>query len=262
MTQMKILKSAMLGAISFASVCLNSYANMDSVLISYTASGSDVYKDGTPVKGKECYAIVWVKDGSNFQGFWDDGTLVNDDFSKKPILKYSDLFSVVELNRNESCLIEVDSAEYSLRTSKLYQYSLCVFLLDTRNASGIPVGLSENGLPGRVNHWGMAVNSSVDVVKTGSLISMLTAVPAAANSALTDSREGEFKPRITGIRIEGKKAKISVKGLTHRKTVGIARGDQVSNLAGCYDKKDADGEAEFSVDVEGENGFFSVVTPE
>lgn len=262
MPQMKILKYAIFCAISFASTCLHSYANMDSVLISYTASGSDMYKDGTPVAGKECYAIVWVKEGNDFQGFYDDGELVNDDFAKKPNLKASDLFSVVELDRNESCVIEIDSAEYSLRTSKLYKYKLCVFLLDTRNAQGIPVGLAENGLPGRVNHWGAAVNPSVDVVKTGSMISMLTAISAAANSALTGSREGECNPRISGIRIEGKKAKISVKGLSRRRTFGIAKGYDVSNIDGCYDRKDADGEAEFTVDVEGDKGFFSLVRPE
>lgn len=51
-------------------------AGMDNLVLTFSSTGPDVYKDGTTVRDREYYALVWTPDGAEFAGINADGTAV------------------------------------------------------------------------------------------------------------------------------------------------------------------------------------------
>ncbi len=51
-------------------------AGMDNLVLTFSSTGPDAYKDGTPVRDREYYALVWTPDDAEFAGVKADGTAV------------------------------------------------------------------------------------------------------------------------------------------------------------------------------------------
>lgn len=51
-------------------------AGMNNLVLTFSSTGPDVYKDGTTVRDREYYALVWTPDGAEFAGINADGSAV------------------------------------------------------------------------------------------------------------------------------------------------------------------------------------------
>ena len=93
----------------------------DTILV-FSTKGPDTYADGTTVLDGERYALVWVKDGTEFAGLAVDGT---------PLADTTKLIAVAPLAKGGKCTetvfeIDADFAE------TLKGGSVSLYLLDTR----------------------------------------------------------------------------------------------------------------------------------
>ena len=135
---MKKMKWAMMLA---ALLSLGVYANGESVVVGYSSQGPDRYADGSTVRDGECYALVCTKSGTSFGGFNMDGTLANP--------QNDDLAAIAPAAKDGRCQSVLFVLPKEYRT-KHKDDTWCVYLVDTRCATGRPVGLKD-GLLARVN---------------------------------------------------------------------------------------------------------------
>ncbi len=135
---MKKMKWAMMLA---ALLSLGVYADGESVVVGYSSQGPDRYADGSTVRDGECYALVCTKSGAQFGGFNMDGTLANP--------QNDDLAAIAPAAKDGRCQSVLFVLPKEYRT-KHKDDTWCVYLVDTRCATGRPVGLKD-GLLARVN---------------------------------------------------------------------------------------------------------------
>lgn len=197
----------MLG-LMFGLLSMESYGDL---IVKFSSCGIDRYADGTAVRDGECYALVWMREGTDFKGFQLDASLVDP--------------------TNNAMLIAAPVAKGGHCPPVLYQYDasleqpctngfLRVCLLDTRRLDGRPAGVTETGALTQVRGWGLVESADikctdVQTVGAGSLLS--SPCPASASQSGVMPAHAP-RPHIKSIVPMGDKVYLTVEG-----TVGYLR---------------------------------------
>lgn len=248
-------------------------AGLHDTVVRFSTTGMDRYADGTVVIDGECYALVWSPKGAAFSGFNADGTPVSE--ADKVVLAGS----LASGGRCRDAMFQIPEAEYAELSGG--EWAVC--LVDTRNALGLPTGVSEEGVPRRVNRWGVVQDAGVKIAPAS--ISALMAPAAGKSSSRTllssgDSADEEGvradtisavpptakRPKITYFTVDGGVARLKVEDTEPYLTYGIASGESPSSLNADGDAGIADGkpgaEIEFEADASGGSRFFKVIRAE
>lgn len=252
--------------------------NNDSVL-RFSTAGTDCYIDGSPVEDGECYALVWSPKGSAFKGFNADGTAVSD---RDRVVLAAPL---AKDGRCRDTLFQISGEEYAALKDGVW----AVCLVDTRRADGVPAGVGADGLPGRVNRWGL-VSGGVEIspalagdTSAGAAASLAAALSAAASggSSVRVAKSGARVrtygvcaretsavpdyapvPRITAFDIADGVARLTVSGTVPYLSYGIASGPRPGELESDPYAAVSDGESgaeiELTADARGAARFFRV----
>ena len=217
------------------------FAAANDLLITFSTPGPDTYADGTTVLDGERYTLCWSTDFTQFSikpdGTGEGGTVV----LKAPVAKGG---------RCPTTVFEVDAGD----VAKNYKGGeWAVYLLDTRRFS--KTGDASVGSASTVNTFGPVGNSVA--VSSGSVDGYLAGTTGSATSVT-----GEVSaPTITGIKIDGGKVYVSVKGVPYL-GYGLIEGatpDAVNDdVAGA--KVSATGEEEVTIVTDAKEGgaFFRV----
>ena len=248
----KVLKSTMfivlaIGLSAPLAVSANSVA--DDVLVSYMSSKNDKYADGTPVVGKECYALVWTKKTADFSGFNSNGTLIDTDNDW--------IFAVALLEPGEACVFDHTREEY---TQLQKDWTMAVYILDTRGADGKPTGKNAQGMPNRVSRWGLAVDQSV-VFSPKGIITDFPSVTAGSQANSEFSKEDASEPiAITEFHPEGDMLVATTWGGSETCTYAVKAGNSLNALAGEDDPQEGSGVKKFRSPIKaGEKAWFMTV---
>ena len=190
-------------------------------MIEFSTKGPDLYADNSTVLDGECYALVWMENGS-------DGLTIAADGSTEG----GEIVLVASLAKGGCCpkvYFEVDAKDLE---TKYVGGSWAVYLLDTRrwNANGVakPAG-TVNGKVRLVNAAGVVPGAAVNVSSAGAS-TLAVATAAAVASGATAVPEGAPKPEITGIRVEGANVFVTVKGTVPYLQYGLSSGDTPGSI--------------------------------
>lgn len=159
------------------------------------------------------------------------------------------------------------------------RYSVC--LLDTRNVRGEPTGIGENGLPRRVNRWGVVSANVAASTEYGQALASTASASAkkafqkaafdeiaasACAGRLSTVPAGTPQPRITDIRIVGGTVRLEVEGTASFLTYGVASGETPDCFEPDSTAASADGAPggviSFLPKATGESRFFKIVRSE
>ena len=197
----KILFVAMMLA---AGICL---AAANDTMLVFSTQGPDTYGDGSRVLDGERYALLWVKDGTEFAGLTADC---------KPLAETTKLIAVAPLAKGGKCaetVFEID-AEFA---ETLKGGSFALYLLDTR-VSATELAQDADGRPASVNAAGLASTSASP--STSPSTSSSTSVALATVGVYTKIDE----PQITALRVEGAKIELTVQGMSDAAEYMVVQG--------------------------------------
>lgn len=217
------------------------FAAANDLLITFSTPGPDKYADGTTVLNGERYALCWSTDFSAFS-IKPDGTAEGG----KVVLAAP----VAKGGRCPTTVFEID-AGYVAKNFKGGEWA--VYLLDTRKFSA--TGVASLGPASSVNTFGLVGNSVA--VSSGSAGGLLTGSAAVATSAT-----GEVAaPSITGIKVDGGKVYVTVKGapyLGYGLVEGLTPDTVTTDVEGA--SAQATGEEEITIVTDAKEGgaFFKV----
>ena len=199
------MKQIFLTAMMLGSTLAFGAAN-DTVLV-FSTQGPDTYGDGTTVLDGERYALVWVKDGTEFSGLTVDC---------KPLAETTKLIAAAPLAKGGKCaetVFEID-ADYA---ETLKGGSFALYLLDTR-VSATELAQDADGRPASVNAAGLASTSASP--STSPSTSSSTSVALATVGVYTKIDE----PQITALRVEGAKIELTVSGMSDAAEYMVVQG--------------------------------------
>ena len=227
-----------------AAVALSSvaFANQDDAIITFSTT-ADFYADGTPVKDGEFYALCWSAD-SEFDGITAQGAAVNPD--EKVLAK-------IPLAKDRHCpttVLEV-SSDY-VKGGYFF-----VYLLDTRDASGIPAASSAALATSGVN--GSTVVVSAAASGNGTIVSQ-TGVETTTDYVETVV-ENVPNPTVKKLDFDGDKAIITVGNMVPYVKYNVKKGatiDKITTLGGDPMQCEKNGMKTFYIDKKDAN-FFQVV---
>lgn len=187
---------------SFVAMCVaaatfSAFAAANDLVLTFSSTGPDTYSDGTRVLDGECYALVWLPEGSEGFALSANGTVA--DPSQGEVVLTA---PVAEDGKCPTIVFEIDSALADRYASGTW----CVYLLDTRQyAEDGSVSLAgvSNGSAKSVNAIGRIAGVSVKV--SDAARAPETAIASEAVSAATASAlpKDVPQPKIKGIRVEG-----------------------------------------------------------
>ena len=256
-------------------LCSSAMAAMQDMVVRFSTPGIDRYADGSVVADGECYALVWSPKGSVFAGFNADGT---------PVSSADCVVLAGALAKDGKCrdaLFQIPAEEYEEK--KGGEWAVC--LVDTRRANGVPAGIGANGIPRRVNRWGL-VNSGVKIEPDSISAMKLAATPRSTTRGLRltasasdeDSDDGASAgvlsavpasvkpPKITALVFSDGVVRLTVEDTVPFLTYTLASGDAPNDLAtdDAADRVDGDMEAEIAIETNAAEGsrFFKVTRAE
>ena len=255
-----------------ASLSASSYASMMDALACFSTKGIDRYADGSAVVDGECYALVWSPKGSSFSGFKADGSLESPD--DRVVLAGG---LAIDGHCQESCF-QIPAAEYAALQGG--EWAVC--LVDTRTAQGVPAGVGDNGVPLRVNRWGIVdkggaklqigtMSDSAATVASAfrSMTMTSSAKPSTVGScaeALSSVPEDAPSPQITAIEVANGVVRLTVEGTVPYLKYGISSGETPDALSADSAGGVADGTGgaaiEFEADATTGARFFRVTRAE
>ena len=214
-------------------------AAANDILISFSTPGPDKYADGTTVLDGERYALCWSKDFSAFK-INPDGSAVNGEVVlSAPIAKDG---------RCPSVLFEVDAAQAAAKDYASGKWA--VYLLDTRRFSKTGAVSAVGG--SAVNTYG-AVGDTVRMT-SGTVGTHLGA--AGETSSIAGSVDA---PTITGIKIDGGKVFVTVKGapyLGYGLVAGATPDTVTADVEGATAAPTSDEEVTIVTDAKAGGEFF------
>ena len=222
----------------------------DTVLV-FSTKGPDTYGDGSTVLDGERYALVWVKDGTEFAGLTADC---------QSCAETTKLIAVAPLAKGGKCpetVFEID-ADYA-ETFKGGSFAL--YLLDTRvkgadgkvtlsGASGVPGG---HALPTTVNAAGLASTST----STSSSLSTSTANAVALADVGVYAKIDE--PKITAMKVEGAAIELKVSGMSAAADYFVVHGTTPGDVAEKLETTVVDRETLKAAKPASAAGFFKVL---
>jgi len=208
-------------AFALSAISLAVFAAQNDVLITFSTPGPDTYADGvTKVVDGECYALVWTKGGCAFPGFNADGTVATSD---------SRLLIVSACAAGGRCpptLFEVPAAE----ASALGGGSYGVYLLDTRDASGKPMGVKKDAATGRnvpvaVNGYGVVSDAETELAKGGVAASKSVRAKTRTSAKTVSAVPADAPdPVVKSVRVENGKVYVTVGNTVPYLQYNVSRG--------------------------------------
>ena len=265
------MKKAICSMVLAVTAALSAGAAVNDLRLTFCTKGPDTYKDGTPVKDGEFYALVWVAKGAAFQGFNADGTLV--------AKEGNELIAAVPFAENghlafcKKQLGAADMARYDGGTFELV-------MLDTRNADGTVSAAKRVGGTGA---WELAAvngyQSIASVTPQAAFLSTALNIASPIKIGFTSAvPEGTPQPVIAGMTMReganGREMVIRVKGTAAylrytAAAVGLGgtaetpsrqdEGTAASGTSAANGVADPDAEIEIVVPATGNSGFFKVL---
>ena len=189
--------------------------NQDAILISFATKGPDKYAKGDLVANGECYALVWTKSGETFGGFDAAGNVLGNG---------SVLIVAAPLARDGAC----PKVTFQLSSTYVANYlqgsgSYALYLLDTRDANGAPLGTVVKDISGRnanvplcVNSWGaVTVDGEAATLQVengfGNIVSGAASQPITTTTvAPIPGGEDSVKPIVKSAKVVGDKFVVTV----------------------------------------------------
>jgi len=245
-----------------AIVSAASFAAQNDTLITFSSVGPDRYADGTTVKDGECYALVWTKTGTSFPGFLADGSVAGAD---------SRLLIVAPRASGGCCpptLFQIGAKDAGTLSGGAYG----VYLLDTRDASGRPLGVKREPETGRrvpraVNGFGEIADATTELstrmTSTSASVRARTVARAAKTAAVPADAP---QPEIKSMKVENGKVYVTVAKTVPYLQYNVSRGVTPEKVgANASDVNVAtpqqgveSGEVTIELPAEGSSGFFRV----
>lgn len=247
----------------------------------FCTSGPDCYSDGSLVLPNEEYALVWQKSGTSFQGFRDDGTLV--DGENSVLLNKSTWLAkpLDSTNPAQGCHLDYITVTVPLQYAQTGSFS--VYVLDTRRYSGHVydgagnlVSVNTNVTSVLAAGSGKAINGYAEVAAyatmsggMGGLIEGTTADKTYFLSTLDNTKIPA--PVITGMRLEGEYVVLTVSSTSSQVTYDAVSSTSISTtgrgasaqkaVAPVSGAAEPDGQIEIRLrrDVEAKSQFFRVI---
>ena len=240
-------------------------AASDDALMAFSTHGPDHYADGTSVQPGEMYALVWTRSGCDFAGFDLNGAVLdtanNALVVALPLAKANPRVGGVHC---PATLFQIAAAQARRWIGGTY----ALVLLDTRvsNAQG---GLKPSGRIADLKGWGLVEKAHIASPGHG-LAQALDAGGAfgavTTRASAIPAGESLPQPRITGIRVENGRVRLTVKGTSTRLLYNVAAGLQPGVFTQRRVAQSAkqghervDGEIEFIVPIQKDRHFFTVV---
>ena len=264
-------RALLFAALTFAVASL-AYAdeiNVDKVL-RFSTPGIDRYADGSIVLDGECYALVWSPAGKAFSGFNADGTAAS---SEDHVILAG---ALAQGGRCRDSIFQVSADVYAALEGG--EWAVC--LVDTRKSNGTPAGV-RNGLPVRVNRWGIVTGGvsvtpvSISALPPGQGAGMARPYAYASGSAnptgiratrLSSVPAYTRNPTITGMDLSDGVVILSVADTVPYLTYTIESGPRLSIFAidGAADVVDGENgvEIEIATGAYGATRFFRVIRAE
>lgn len=210
------------------------FAGADDVLLAFSTRGPDCYADGSSVLVGECYALVWMREGTEFAGIDLNGNAVdtnnNEVVAALPLAKARRDGAV----RCPMTLFQINKTYAQAHTNGSY----ALVLLDTRKMNADGTKLVATGNSSQVNGWGFATKSRVKAVSGGVIDSTAKEDDVgvkASDKSVIPADENIPQPRITGIQVKNGYVWLTVKGTSPRLLYNIASGSR----PGSIDKRHA-----------------------
>lgn len=237
-------------------------ADIDDAVLRFSTPGVDHYADMRMVADGECYALVWSPAGRSFAGFNADGT---------PADPRDRVILAAPLAKGGRCpetIFQVPASTFAALSGG--EWSVC--LIDTRDARGIPVGVSA-GRPLRVNRWG-AVPGGVAFETANATATKFVA--SAASRQRSSSSRGTMagivsevpsyaeRPTITSFEVADGTASLEVDGTVPYLTYTVLSGETLKAMAkdASADQVDGGGTIELKTRAPDGSGFFKVIRAE
>ena len=237
------------------------FAAANDVLLTFSTKGPDTYADGSTVLNGECYALVWVRNGSSFAGITVSGEMadpVNNRLLLVAPYAYGGCCPTVMFEIAASIAKDLEDGTYS------------VYLLDTRvtaaDGTKTVAGVNASGKLATVNGYG-AVSTTVKT-KDGELASQegceeksaATGESIAAAAALPANKT---QPKVKDIRVIGDKVYLTVEkiaGATSRVQGAGSANPAAFTQMGADETADAtSGDMVIVRQATGSSGFFRVI---
>ncbi len=243
--------------IGIAGLAFAATAAIDDALLSFSTVGPDKYSDGTTVLDGECYALVWTKNGATFGGIAADGTAVSE--TDEIVL----VAPVAKGGRCPNVLFQIDSAT----ADRLADGTYGVYLLDTRVAAAdgttAPRG-AVNGKLSVVNGYGRATEATkVGKATAGGATTAAEKVTEGGQTVAAGvaAPRNVPQPKITSIKIEGDKVRLTVQNLPGYMRVSSGADVSASDAQGAAQATDGatDEVILYAPKAAGASGFFKVI---
>ena len=188
--------------------------NQDAVLLTFSTKGPDAYQTGETVADKECYALVWTKAGETFGGFDAAGNVLGNG---------SVLIVAAPIARDGAC----PKVTFQLNASYVANYlqgsgTYALYLLDTRDANGVPLGTVVKDVSGRnanvplcVNSWGaVTVDGEAATLQAengfGNIASGSASQPISTTTVAPIPEGVDVTPVIKSAKVEDGKFKVTI----------------------------------------------------
>lgn len=210
-----MMNRTLIAMVAVATMAFGALGDARNQLVSFYSNGPDKYADGTTVLDGEWYALVWSKDGT-FEGFTPQCG---------PVDKKDLVVLMAPLAKDGHCpysVFQVDSKSDKYKANGDGVYA--VYLLDTRNADkSSPSVKGESGLPANVD-------GAVALAAGGSTGVVAVASAEWNESSVDESAEGYDAPKISAIKVEGAKVRLTVTGLLPSVKYNVRMGGKVDSL--------------------------------
>ena len=239
-------------------------AAQNNLTVSFSSVGPDRYQDGSIVKDKECYALVWTKSGAEFAGFLADGSLAD--------AENSSVVLVAPVAKGGRC----PPVAFDFDASIVPQYeggSFGVYLLDTRDAEGAVLGVGSDGKARAVNGFGVLGEGAEVGVAGSAADAAAVAAPKglSAGSSVVSATGSEVpaaapSPVIKKVEVVGGNVYVTVGGTVPYLQYNVSRGATPSEIGAADGDRNvaspaqgkADGEIILVTPAKGASGFMRV----
>ncbi len=200
------------------------------VILTFSSKGPDTYADGTQVLDRECYALVWIPNGSTGFAIAADGTEV-DPAQGKIVLT----LPVAKGGRCPTIAFQLGAGVADKYTNGEW----ALYLLDTRKVAAngkVTLAGVVNGRAKAVNAAGLVTSGSVKAKNTrddnDTAPASLKAGASAASAGVASVVPANApKPEIKGIKVEGGYVYVTVANTAPYLQYNLTAGDTPSTIS-------------------------------
>ena len=197
------------------------FAGKDNVVITFSTPGPDTYADKSVVADGECYALVWTKADSEFEGFNADGTAKGDS-------KVALIAPIAEGGKCPPVQFQIDE-DYAKVNYPGGTWG--VYLLDTRKFAADANGVILKDADGKKileSVGGKAVSGFGKVADADSF-----AAASASGAANIKAAVKAGAVKITDIKFVGDNVRLTVEGAVEGFALGLKNADTPTAVEGA-----------------------------